>query len=128
MSSNNASRTWWLLGGLFVLSTLVLLVWWPSFRSYPAATSPQSMYLMKLLYTACNLEDEQRLAKVEREVQQAANQNQMSSAEQQAFERIVGLAQAGNWNDAQQAALKFSQDQVGRGSSSVPRETNGLAN
>lgn len=73
------------------------------------------MYLMKLLYTACNTKDPARLAKVEQGVEKATRSGKLSPPEQEAFAKILGMAKKGDWQDAEKAAFKFAQDQVGRG-------------
>ncbi len=67
---------------------------------------------MRLLYTACNTQDNKRLSRVEQEFEQAKRQGKLSSAEQDAFQAILDLAKAGEWKRAEQASFRFSQDQV----------------
>lgn len=104
-----------LLGLAGVLAIPFVVLWWPGCRQYPAVTSAESLYFMKLLYTACNTKDPARLAKVEQGVAAARSAGKLTPAEQEAFARIVGLAKEGRWEDAERAAFKFAQDQVGQG-------------
>jgi hypothetical protein len=39
----------------------------------------------------------------------------MTPAEKESFDKIVAIAKKGEWQDAEKAALKFAQDQVGQG-------------
>lgn len=93
----------------------LLVIWWPGCREYPAVTSEEGMYLMQLLYTACNTKDPVRLTKTEQGVEKATHEGKLSMAEQKAFAKIIGLAKQGQWQDAEKAAFKFAQDQVGQG-------------
>jgi hypothetical protein len=111
----NPNRLRWLLLGLGGSAVVLLVIWWPGCRQYPAVTSRESLGLMKLLYSACNTKDTERLAKVEQGVEKAINQGKMSPQEQQAFARIIGMARTGDWPSAERAAFKFAQDQVGVG-------------
>jgi hypothetical protein len=58
-----------MLGAAGVLLVALAVVWWPGCRQYPAASSEESLSLVKLLYTACNTRDAARLAKVEQGVE-----------------------------------------------------------
>lgn len=100
---------------MVVLAIPLAIIWWPSCRRYPAVSSEQSLYLMKLLYTACNTRDSARLATVKQGVEKLCREGKMTPAEKECFDEIIGMAKAGRWQDAEQAAFKFAQDQVGRG-------------
>jgi hypothetical protein len=106
---------YWLIAALGALTLLLVVVWWPGCRQYPAVTSQESLYLMKLLYTACNTKDMSRLKQVEAGVDKAQREGKMSASEHQAFRKIIDLANAGDWSRAERAALRFAQDQVGAG-------------
>lgn len=108
-------RLWWLGAAAGLLAVPVLVVWWPGCREYPAVSSPESLYLMKLLYTACNTRDPARLADVEKGVAKATQEGKLTPAEQEVFGRILRTAKGGDWAAAETAAFKFAQDQVGRG-------------
>lgn len=108
-------RLWSLVGVAGVLAIPFLVIWWPGCREYPAVSSRESLYLMKLLYTACNTKDPARLAKVEQGVEKAARDGKLSPPEQEAFAKIIGMAKRGEWQDAERAAFRFAQDQVGQG-------------
>lgn len=118
------SRLRWLLSAAGVMAAVCVVVWWPGCRQYPAVSSPESLTLMKLLYTACNTRDPARLDRVEQGVEKFAREGRMSPGEQTAFRRIIALARGGDWPQAQAASLRFAQDQVGMGSSaSASRDT-----
>jgi len=104
------------LGGTAgVLLVPLVVIWWPGCREYPAVTSKESLQNMKLLYSACNTKDTERLGRVEKGVEKLTRDGKLSPNEQEAFAKITGMARAGNWNDAEKAAFKFAQDQVGQG-------------
>ena len=109
------SKLRWLVGVLLLLTVPLVIVWWPGCRQYPPVSSEESLGLMKLLYSACNTKDTARLAKVEAGVEKATNEGRLNAEEQKAFAKIIGMAKAGDWKDAENAAYKFAQDQVGRG-------------
>jgi len=98
-----------------VLVIPLLVIWWPGCRQYPPVSSVESLYLMKLLYTACNTKDPARLAKVEQEIEKLASVQKLTPAEMEAFNKIIGIAKEGRWQDAERAAFRFAQDQVGVG-------------
>jgi hypothetical protein len=100
------------LGGL---SSLLLLVWWPGCRQYPAVSSKEGLYLMKLLYSATNTKDNVRLTKVEEGVEKAARAGALTPPEQAAFAKIIGMARNGDWANAENSAFRFAQDQVNQG-------------
>lgn len=108
-------RLRWLIGLAGVLAIPLLVIWWPGCREYPPVTSAESLYLMKLLYTACNTKDPVRLAKVEQGVTKASNTGKLTPPEQTAFAKIISMTKEGRWQDAEKAAFRFVQDQVGQG-------------
>jgi hypothetical protein len=112
VSSARLRRLLLIAGGLLLI---LAWVWWPGFREYPAVTSKESLYLMKLLYTATNTRDQVQLGKVEQGVQQASREGKLTPKEQEAFAKIIGTAKKGDWQAATKAAFKFAQDQVGQG-------------
>ncbi len=95
---------------MIVLAAAVTLVYWPGCRKYPVAKSPESMRLIKLLYSACSAQDDARLTQVEQEVEKA----EINDAEKKAFGSITATARRGEWEKARQEAMKFAEDQVKR--------------
>ena len=116
----DARRQRWLLGTAGVLGLLLLYVWWPGFRQYPAVTSKESLQLMQLLYTAGNTQDPVRLAKVEQGIARLTRDQKLSPPEQAVFRKVVAMAKAGDWKAAEQASFRFAQDQVGVGHPAPP--------
>jgi hypothetical protein len=108
-------RLYTLLGVAGVLFIPVAVFWWPGCRQYPPVSSPESLTLMRRLYTACNTRDPQRLAGVEQRLAELEQDGKVTPEEKAGFERIIGMARAGDWEDAEKAAFKFAQDQVGQG-------------
>ena len=120
MSGNNddesgGSRRRWLVGAMVILAIPLAVIWWPGCRQYPPVSSKESLELMKLLYSACNTKDEKRLAEVEKGVEQLTREGKMKPAEREGFDKISRMARAGKWEQAEDAAYKFAQDQVGVG-------------
>lgn len=113
--ASDRSRLRWLLGAMALLAIPLAIIWWPGCRQYPPVTSKESLKLMKLLYSACNTKDPQRLAEVERRLAELEQQGKLSPEEKAGFDRIIGMAKEGNWEKAEAAAFKFAQDQVGVG-------------
>jgi hypothetical protein len=114
-------RLFWLSGAAGVLLIPLLVIWWPGCRQYPAVSSRESLELMKLLNTACNTRDPKRLAGVEKGVEKLTREGKMPPEERAGFDRIIGMAKAGKWEEAEQAAFRFAQDQVGQGDANPDR-------
>ena len=110
-----------LLGVAGLVAIPLLVVWWPGCREYPPVSSREGLQMMKLLYAACNTRDPQRLSQVEQGTSKLAREGKLTQEEQEAFGKILALARAGEWEDAEKAAFKFAQDQVGQGHP-APRE------
>jgi hypothetical protein len=104
-----------LVGILVLLTIPLIIIWWPGCRQYPPVSSPESLGLMKLLYSACNTKDPARLAKVEQGIEKAAAEGKLNDEERDAFAKIIGMAKAGDWKKAENAVYRFAQDQVGQG-------------
>jgi len=77
-------------------------------------TSPESLSLIKQLYTACNRHDAEGIDVFEQAVATAEHAGQVSSAESSAFRSIVATARAGNWEQATRDSFRFAEDQVRR--------------
>lgn len=80
--------------------------------SHPEATSPESMNLIKQVYTAVNSKNEQRLGDCELKLKSLIESQKVDQAEAKAFEEIIGLARQGDWERAQSRALQFAEAQV----------------
>jgi hypothetical protein len=103
----------WILAFLgAVLLTLVVLVWWTTRRQYPPVSSPESLVLIKQVYTACNTKDPARLAQAEQRLEKLLRDSKLTSAEESAYRRILALAREGAWEQAERASFRFAQDQV----------------
>jgi hypothetical protein len=114
-------RPWRLFAFAGVLAVATLLVWWPGCRQYPPVSSPESLSLMRLLYSACNSRDEKRLAEVEKRIEKLQAEGKLNPEERAGFDKIVGMAKAGKWEAAEKSAFKFAQDQVGQGTDTPDR-------
>ena len=81
-------------------------------RSYPEVTSAESQNFIKQVYTACNTKSIDRVSKCVERLNELTSQNLISKSEAAAFNRILELAQANDWQSAQEQALEFAQRQV----------------
>jgi hypothetical protein len=99
------------LAGVLVV---LLVVWWPGCRAYPRVSSAEGLKLIKLLHTACNTQDANRLATAREHVAQAEANGRVTPAEATALRSIIDQAERGAWTAAEQACWQFAQDQVGR--------------
>lgn len=115
-------RLFRLLGAAGVLLIPLLIIWWPGCRQYPAVTSRESLSLMRLLNSACNTKDPKRLANVAKGIEKLTREGKMAPEEKAGFDRIIGMAKAGKWEDAEKAAFKMAEDQVGQGDPNVDLE------
>jgi hypothetical protein len=99
---------------LFALGLLLLcaavLYWW-NLPTYPRVQSAESLRMIKLVYSACNMQDTQLLSRCEHELQQAHAAGQINDEEQSHFLQIIAQAKQGDWQTSAQAAMKFAQDQ-----------------
>jgi len=100
---------------LATVGVALLVVYWPGCRSYPPVSSPESLQLMRRLYSACNTRNSQWLAETETRLAGLVAGGKVTPGERQAFEKIIAQAKAGDWAAAEAAAFKFAQDQVGVG-------------
>ena len=79
---------------------------------YPTVSSPESLHLVAALRTACSSQRADRLTKVERAVDNAAQRGRLTEPEQTSFRQIIGQARQGDWQGAERACLAFQQAQV----------------
>lgn len=80
--------------------------------SYPEVTSRESLELIKQVYTACNTRDATRLAECEKQLEKLRVSGKIGTCEWDAFRKSLDLAKNGNWEEAQNQALKFARDQI----------------
>ena len=81
-------------------------------REHPRVTSRESLDLIKQVYTACNTRNPERLDKCKVALEELISSGELSEAEQASFEKILELADAGEWQAAQSESLQFARDQV----------------
>ncbi len=105
----------WLVGFALLLGVGVAVVWWPGCRQYPAVSSPESLSLMKLVYSAANTKSPERLSAARIQFTRLRDVGKFTPAEQAAFETILADADAGRWKQAEDAAFRFAEDQIGLG-------------
>lgn len=95
-----------------VLLIVALLLWWRSSPAYPEVSSPESLQLMRALYTACSSQNSTRLSEVERKVSEAEKGHLLVDAERNAFTSIIALARQGDWQSAAARSYRFAKDQI----------------
>lgn len=100
------------IAAICVLLTLTAMWFWLSGRTYPEVSSPESLRLIKALYTACSSQSQQRLTSVEQEVIKTHSAGKLGDGERDAFARIIQQAQIGDWSRATSESYRFAQDQV----------------
>ncbi len=110
-----SSRLLWPLAALAVLIIGLAAIWWPRGHKYPPATSREAYVIMDALHTACNTKNAASLGKIETWIVREKADGKLGAGEEDAFARIIATARAGQWSDADSEAVRFSQDQVGRG-------------
>lgn len=113
----------WKWGFFTVLVVTILVIWRPGCRNYPPVTSPEGMQLIKLLYAACNTRELDRLERAEKEFAELVRQEKVTPREKASFESIFALARAGKWEQAEKAAFRFAEDQIGRGHPSTEKHS-----
>ncbi len=86
-------------------------------RTYAPVTSQEGMQVIKRLVVACNARDQERLSRLEQDLKAFESAGKITAGERKTFESIVEMARKGDWAQAEKAALKLADDQVGN---SVP--------
>ena len=81
-------------------------------REHPRVTSRASLDLIKQVYTACNTQNVERLGKCKEEIAALMASGELSAPERESFQRIIALADAGDWQAAATESLQFARDQV----------------
>jgi len=96
----------WITGCLLILGIL-------GCERYPTIQSKDTVRIVKQLYTACNTQNSERLAKVRAEFDRVTAAGTWSGAERDKVESILKQAEAGDWANAAQRALEFLKAQEG---------------
>lgn len=80
--------------------------------SQPQVSSAESMSLIKKFYTAANSKNDSRLKDCEADFAKLKQAAKLSEKEIESFDKILGLAKSGQWEQAQELALSFAEAQV----------------
>lgn len=110
-AGGNATR-WWTLAALTLAVGAIAIIWFANRKQYPEVTSPESLTLVRALYTACSSQNPARLAQVEQLLEQHCRDSKVSPAEERAFRAVIAEAKANRWEEARAASYRFAQDQV----------------
>jgi predicted component of type VI protein secretion system len=105
----HSRKSVWLCGVLAAGTLCLALV---GCSKPPRATTPEAMHLIQLVYTATNTRNARRLENCRQHFQQLVAENKLGEAEQAEFDRILATAEAGQWEQAQQASLRLAEAQV----------------
>lgn len=100
-----------------LLATLVLTI--GSWQLYiwlrqPPVVQHDNLHLIQLLRTACSSRRPDYLTGIEKAIQARHEENKLSDTERSHFQKILGHAKQGNWNDADALAMQFEQAQSNR--------------
>lgn len=80
--------------------------------SHPEVTSPEALQLIKLVYTAANTHNVDRLKACRERFNELVDSGKLSPAEQRSFESIIADAEQGDWETAQNQSLNFARSQL----------------
>jgi hypothetical protein len=100
---------------LVVLIILLIYLWGPRWRSYPAVTSPEALGLIKLMYNVASAEDRDAVKDVYLELADLKHRKLLSPAEIRSFDKILDLLHSEEFAAAAGASRQFAEDQLGRG-------------
>ena len=103
---------WWTAAALVLVIGVVAAIWLATRKEYPEVTSPESLTLVRALYTACSSQNPVRLDKVEQLLDECCRTSRVTAAEERSFRAIITDAKANRWEEAQAASYRFAQDQV----------------
>jgi hypothetical protein len=96
----------WLWSGLLLLTPCAGC-------GYPEV-SPRTYQLSKALYSACNLEQSDRLEIVGNLINSSLAASEITEAESEWLREIVSQGEAGQWKAASEQARRILEDQIGR--------------
>ena len=94
-----------------ILLTVVAVVAYLNLRGY-GELSPKAYAYSKALYSICNRQDEQRLAKVEKMIVASEMEGDISSKESLWLQDVIARARDGDWDTATKQARRMMMDQV----------------
>ena len=99
-----------LIGVAFLAFVVIVIQGCGSYGEVNALTFEHA----KALYAACNSQQPERLQKCAMMISEAESTQQISNKEFAYLQDIVGVAQDGQWEDAQAMARKLMTDQTDR--------------
>jgi len=94
--------------GLFTL-TIVLILF--SGCGYPDV-SERTYEISKALYSACNRQSVEHLAKIEKAISNASKSEEISAQESKWLNQIIKTARDGDWKSATAESRKLMEDQI----------------
>lgn len=81
-------------------------------ESHPEVSSPESLQLIKQVYTAANTKNSARLKAARDRLNELIASNKLTAQERDSFEQIMTLANSGEWDEAQNLSLAFARAQI----------------
>jgi hypothetical protein len=102
-----------LIAVVVVAISVVAMVWW--FRPTPPAVQADTVRYLQLLRTSVSTRDPNAVEAIARVVTKRRAEHPTRNAEWDYFERIIALAQKGEWNQAELATVGWEESQSSRG-------------
>jgi hypothetical protein len=96
-----------------------LVRWW----TQPPAIEFDNLRYIQLLTTAVSSRNEEQVSKVSHAVEERHRAGRMSATELGHFQRIIGLADGGDWSTADRECFTFAEAQLSRRRTQPPTET-----
>lgn len=97
------------VGGALAAAALAAFVWCGG-CGYPRV-GPQTYQIAKALHTVFNLRDDAGLPRAREYLAQAAARGEISERDHGLLERLVEMAEAGDWQRAEREVLRLLADQ-----------------
>ena len=99
-----------MIGAVLLLIAFLLVSWWRT----PPMVEYDNLRYVQLLRTAVSSRNADYVQKVEQAVDQQVEAGQMTIAERQHFGKIIKIAEAGDWDQADRMSFEFEAAQLGR--------------
>jgi hypothetical protein len=99
---------WW-IGGFLVVVLACAALWYTT-SSYGEVSADAYQYA-RSLYTICNQRDTTRLEKISTMIEADFQAQKITPRDHQYLMKLIGVAKAGNWTDAQNSIRKLLEAQ-----------------
>jgi hypothetical protein len=98
--------------GISITGLLVLVSLAIGCSRYPEVTSPEALQLVAAARTACSSQNPERLKRVRERLEELHGEGKLTPAEYSAFEKILEMAERGDWDAAEQACFQYQKAQL----------------